>query len=295
MNATVDCVLDCRCTLGEGLVWDEQAGRLWWTDIPAGRIYALERGSGAVRTFDLPGPVGSFGLCAGSDSLVVATVGGVHLFEPATGRLELIVDPEPEMPTNRLNDGKIGPDGAFWVGSMDNRPLAEKQPVGALYRVTAGGGCERKVAGVIVSNGIGWTGDGRTMYHSDSRGMWIDRWDCDPATGEITNRVRIAEPGPADGRPDGAAVDIEDCYWSAGVSAGCLNRYAPDGELLTKIEVPVPTPTMCCFGDGDMQTLFITSLQVDVPADVLARHPWTGSVLALRVPIAGVPTWRFKL
>jgi sugar lactone lactonase YvrE len=295
MTETIDCVVDCRCTLGEGFVWDETAGRLWWTDIPARRIWSLDRASGQTRTFELPGEVGSFGLCEGSDSLVVAMADGAYLYDPASGGIERIVDPEPDQPTNRLNDGKIGPDGAFWVGSMDDRPLSEKEPVGALYRITADGGCEKKVDGVIVSNGIGWTGDGRTMFHSDSRGKWIDRWDCDPATGAISNRVRIAELQDAEGRPDGAAVDVEGCYWSAGVSAGCLNRFDRDGKLLDKVPVPVPTPTMCCFGDADMQTLFITSLKVNVPDEVLARHPWTGSVLAMRAPVAGVPTWRFKL
>ena len=79
--------------------------------------------------------------------------------------------------STRLNDGRVGPDGAFWVGSMDDRK--DKEPIGALYRVDVTGRAEKKVDGLQISNGLAWTADGERMFHADSRGPWIDRWRFD--------------------------------------------------------------------------------------------------------------------
>jgi sugar lactone lactonase YvrE len=119
---------------------------------------------------------------------------------------------------NLLNDGKVGPDGAFWVGSIDDG--TSDTPTGALYRVAGHGEAKRIVGDLRISNGLAWSADGCTMFHSDSRGPWIDAWDFDPGSGMPANRRRIATLTEANGRPDGAATDIEGGYWSCGVSAG---------------------------------------------------------------------------
>ena len=152
---------------------------------------------------------------------------------------------------------------------------------------------ERRLAGLKASNGLAWTADGRTMFHSDSCGPWIDRWDFDPASGAMSARQRIAEPREADGRPDGGAVDVDGNYWSAGTSAGVLNRYSRAGRVLAGIGLPVPRPTMPCFGGTDMKTLFVTSRRDILTPEELRRHPLSGAVLVLRSEIAGVPAFRF--
>src|SRR3954471_19982588 len=117
----------------------------------------------------------------------------------STEALSLLVSLDDEPRTNRLNDGKVGPDGAFWVGTMDDR--AAKEPVAALYRVTADGKTERKITGLVVSNGLAWSGDGCMMFHSDSRACWIDRWAFDPETGHIAGRTRLRTLANEEGRP----------------------------------------------------------------------------------------------
>lgn len=158
---------------------------------------------------------------------------GAHLFDRRTCQLDLLVDPEPEQvsngPKNRLNDGKVGPDGAFWVGSMHAEAL-----MACLYRITGDGGAERKIGGLATSNGLAFTADGRTMFHADSRQCWVDRYDLDPATGTLSGRTRIAHPDEAMGRPDGAAADLEGRYWSAGVSAGVLNCFSREGRWFSR-------------------------------------------------------------
>jgi sugar lactone lactonase YvrE len=287
MSFPFETVVDFRCQAAEGPAWDAEAGALLWVDMPVGVIHEVDWASRRHRQYQLPQPVGSFGL-ASDGRLVVGMLSGVHLYDRASGKLEFLVDPEPEQapnrPQHRLNDGKVGPDGAFWVGSMHS-----EAPTAALYRVTGDGRSERKVEGLGTSNGVAFSADGRTLFHSDSRQQWIDRYDLDPATGEISNRTRIANPSEADGRPDGGATDIEGNYWSAGVSAGCINRYDRDGKLLHKIVVPPRAPTMPCFGGADMKTIFFTSLQRADPG------PDCGKIFAFEVGVAGVPVSRFRV
>lgn len=275
------------CRVGESPVWDDAGKRLLWVDIPKGRIHAKGEDGGAETFWDLPEPVGSFGL-TDDDRLVVAMASGVYLFAPDTGKLDCLVEPEPgeyaRPAKNRLNDGKVGPDGAFWVGSMHR-----DRPTAALWRVTADGRAERKIRDLSTSNGLAFSADGRMLFHSDSRQRWIERWRLDPQTGAISERTRIADLEEEDGRPDGAATDQEGRYWSAGVSAGRLNCFSPEGELLKSIPVPPDAPTMPCFGGSDMKTLFFTSLRRPE-----SQNPNCGLVFSLRVDVPGVPVHRFR-
>jgi sugar lactone lactonase YvrE len=279
-------VASVKCRVGESLVWDG-AGALLWCDIHACKIYRLDTGSGPLAEWVLPERIGSFGL-ADDGRLVVALVSGVHLFDMTNGELTFLVDPEPEAaaqrPADRLNDGKVGPDGAFWVGSLHQDGLTA-----SLFRVTADGKAERKVTGLGTSNGLAFSADGRTMFHSDSKHCWIDRYDFDAATGDISNRTRIAQLSEETGRPDGAAADMAGNYWSAGVSAGRLNCFDRAGTLLRSIDVPPRRPTMPCFGGSDMRTLYFSSLRR--PDDASDD---CGDVFSLRVEVPGVPVHRFR-
>jgi sugar lactone lactonase YvrE len=232
----------------------------------------------------MPRVVGSIGLGA-SGRLVVALERTIAVFDPESESLDIVAEVPGEPAWHRLNDGKVGPDGAFWVGSMDDRP--QKEPRGSLYRVDGRGQVTRVLEhACLVSNGLAWSADGRTMFHSDSRGPWIDRYDFEPSSGRLANRVRIATLDEATGRPDGGACDAEGFYWSSGVSAGRLNRFSHEGEIVASHPVPVPAPTMPCFCGDDLKTLVITSLKPDNP-DVLASAPQSGSLFIASSPVAG--------
>ncbi len=287
MTAIVECVWDSRCGVGESCVWDEARGRILFCDIHGRRIHAYDIATGATREWSLPDIVASFALCR-SGRLVVALRNRVVLFDPRSGRIEDFTAQVDEPAGNRFNDGKAGPDGCFWVGSMDESPA--RQPTGALYRVSPDGRIERKSDGYVTSNGLAWSPDGRTMYHSDSRQAFIDAWDFDPTNGRIANRRRLATLSDEEGRPDGAAMAADGSYWSAGVSAGCLNRFSPQGVLLDKIAMPVPAPTMPCFA-GEM--LYVTSLRAGRNEAVLARYPQSGGLFRLAAPAAGAPVGTF--
>lgn len=285
-----------RCGLGECPVYDDRLDALLFEDIVNRTIHSIDLKTGAVRKWTFPTEVGSFGL-AESGKLIVALRHSVGLFDRDSGAFSELAVIEADNAETRLNDGKVGPDGAFWVGSMDDsgRPPAETRPIGALYRIDGFGRVEKKIDGLMVSNGLAWSPDGRTMFHTDSRARWIDCWRFDPATGALSDRRRIvSDIADADGRPDGGAADAEGCYWSAGVSAARLNRYDADGRLLAFYPVPVAAPTMPCFGGPDRRTLYVTSLRTGRSPELLARYPLTGVTIVGRSPVAGAAIARFR-
>lgn len=288
MTPEIRIALEANCALSESPVWDAANDRLLFTDIPAGTIHAWSPATGERREWHFGRPVGSFGL-ARSGRLVVSVGGDVVIFDPATGTRTLLATVEADFPTFRLNDGKVGPDGAFWVGTIHDVPSAERQPIASLYRVDGHGKVEKKVEGLKVSNGLAWSPDGRTMFHTDSGGPWIDRWDFDPATGDIAGRTRIATLTDSEGRPDGGACDADGHYWSCGVSAGCLNVFDRDGTLLKRIPAPAPAPTMPCFSGAGLKTLYVTSLRrsPDAPKP-------SGDIMVLDPGVAGAPVHLFK-
>src|SRR6476659_1688439 len=181
----VECVVDARNTTGESPLWSARDAALYWVDIPAGEIHRWEPTTGERRMWKLPTAVGSIGL-AERGGFVAAMRSGFHLFDPETEQLTFLCHPEPEIATNRLNDGKVSPEGRFWAGTMDERPV--KEPIGSLYRLDTDHRCTRMATGVKVSNGLAWSPDGLRMYHSDSRGGAIFHHTYDPETGAIGKR-----------------------------------------------------------------------------------------------------------
>lgn len=283
----LQCLVKARFGVGESPVWDGANNRLLWSDNTTDEIHALALADRTRQIWHFGGQIGSLGLTR-SGRWIVAVANRLLLYDPQTDERLCLAEIALPLGVAKLNDGKVGPDGAFWVGSMAE-PEPDRRPIASLYRITSDGRVEEKIAGGIkVSNGLAWSPDGRTMYHSDSRGGWIDAWDFEPATGAIANVRRLRNHTPADGAPDGGATDVHGTYWSAGFSAQCFNRIAPDGRLLEKIPVPA-APTMPCFGGPDMKTLFFTSLTAHVSVELNERYPFNGGVFAAHVEVAGTP------
>ncbi len=271
-----------RFGVGESPVWDAAGQRLLWCDIPHGAIYALELVTGRRQRWTFDEPVPSFGLAA-RGRLVVALRNDIMLFDPTSGAREVVARVEHANPGMRLNDGKVGPDGAFWIGSMDADGASAR-----LYRIGPDGSVRVIAEGITISNGLAWNAEGTLMYHSDSRGgVWLDCWDFDPGTGAVGNRRRLREHDEANGRLDGGACDLDGNYWSAGPSAGRVNRFSAEGALLGRVDLPLLHPTMPCFGGADMRTVFVTSL------DSRDNRIGADGIISFRVETPGVPVGQF--
>ena len=197
----------------------------------------------------------------------------------------------------RFNDGRVDPAGRFWVGTMYE---PRDQPKAEMYVLDKGALRLAWSGGMTNSNGLGFSPDGRTMYHSDTTSHRVDAYDYDVKTGTASNRRNLVtfpdDKKAADygGRPDGAAVDSEGNYWSAMYEGGRIVKLSPTGELLQEIELPVRCPTSVAFGGPDLRTLYVTSASKGRSNDELAKYPHSGKVLAFAVDVPGVEQAEYR-
>ncbi|MDW4496583.1 SMP-30/gluconolactonase/LRE family protein [Sulfitobacter sp. D35] len=255
MRISVLC--DVKPLLGEGPVWDVRAERLWFIDSLGRRIYRCTADGAEMRAWTVPHAIGSMALRDGGGA-IVALQDGFHAIDFETGELTHLVDPEPDKPNNRLNDGKVDARGRFLCGSMDT---GESDPTGALWRLDPDMSLHRLDDGIICSNGPCWSPDAATLYFADSFTGEISTYDYDIATGAVADRRTFAVlPKDRGGAPDGATVDAEGYVWSACVFDGRIHRFAPDGSVDRVIEMPVCKITSLNFGGPNLETLFVTSM-----------------------------------
>jgi sugar lactone lactonase YvrE len=285
----VACVLPARALLGEGPLWDTAEGALYWVDIKARRIHRLDPRTGQDVSWPTPEPVGSLAVRA-AGGLVVALRSGFHFMDPATGLVTPVARPEPERAGNRFNDGKPDRRGRFWAGSMDRRGLA---PTGALYRLDVDLGCHRMVDGLVCSNSLCWSPDGRVMYHGDTGRRTVWAWDCDPDSGAIAGRRVFVRLGAGEGAPDGATVDADGFVWVAHWDGWRLTRYDPAGRVERTVPLPVQRPTCPAFGGPALDVLYVTSATTGLGPGDLQAQPWAGGILALAPGVRGLAETRF--
>ena len=222
--------------------------------------------------------------------MVVALRTGFAFLDLETGAVAGLTDPEADRPDNRFNDGKVDRQGRFWAGTLND---AEKQPLGSLYRLDADGTVTLMQDGAVVSNGIGWSPDDRTLYFTDSVIRTIWAFDFDPAAGAIANRRIFAEVPDGTGYPDGLTVDSEGFVWSAVWDGWRIVRYDPSGRIDREVVMPVQRPTSCMLGGPDLKTLYVTSASIHLDAGALERGPLAGGLFALEADVPGLPEPRF--
>ncbi|MGW0292992.1 SMP-30/gluconolactonase/LRE family protein [Streptomyces tuirus] len=250
MTTSYEVAVRAEAELGEGPTWDAAAGRLLWIDILGSRLHSYDPATGRRAVRRTEQHIGAVKPRAGG-GLVLNLRDGIGLLDPDGGFRWLHHEP---VPGRRANDAAVAPDGTLWTGTMryDEAPGG-----GTLSRVTADGSVEVVLDDVAVSNGTGWSPDGRLMYYVDSPTRRVDVFDH--ADGRITGRRTLAEIEEGAGFPDGLTVDAEGCVWVALWQGSAVRRYTPEGELDRVIELPVPLVTACAFGGADLTDLYITT------------------------------------
>lgn len=291
---SAELIVDCRNNVGESPIWCADEASLYWVDIPAAKLWRWSQASNITESWSLPGMAGCIAFSTKSGALIGAVDDAFMLLVPSNAGLwdaqpiATVVHLQPNM---RFNDGRTDRQGRMWAGSMQkNMPHASG--AGTLYRLDGSGqnnaSATAFVTGLYTPNGLAFSPDGRIMYLSDShpsvRMVWAFDYDVD--TGTPSNRRVFVDMRDAAGRPDGAAVDVDGCYWVCGNDAGVIYRYTPNGLLDKTIHVPIKKPAMCAFGGNNMDTLFVTSIR---PADVdLSDQPLAGGVFALSPGAQGI-------
>ncbi len=281
----VICVQQCNAILGEGPSWDSRAGVLYWVDIQRPAIYRFEPGVGQTAQWPMPAKIGCVVPTHDPHRLAFADTNGFGCLDQLTGRLNRLDARPVDLAGMRFNDGKVDRAGRFWAGTLN---CQNSQPLGSLYRVDADHSVHRTASGFVISNGLGWSPDNRTLYFTDSitRTIWAYEFDLD--TGELGERRDFARLSGHDGVFDGMTVDSEGFVWTAVWDGWRLIRYAPDGSIDREIPMPVQRPTSCMFGGSDLKTLYITSACDDLGCTDLQRGPLAGSLFALACDVPGI-------
>jgi sugar lactone lactonase YvrE len=278
-----------HCTVGESPTWHAGEGAWYWVDIPARRIWRLDHASGATRFWEAPEMVACLSPAARGGFIAGMETGIFHLVLQDDGSVSaqrLAAPPASELGQGmRFNDGRCDRQGRFWAGTMF-MDMAAERAVGQLYRYTAAEGLSAPfVSGMLTQNGTAFSPRGDVMYLSDShpkrRMVWA--FDYDIGSGTPHNKRIFLDLGAQKGRPDGAAVDADGCYWTCANDGGLLQRYTPGGALDRAIALPFAKPSMCSFGGPDLSTLLVTSID---PGN--AGDDWPGSVLLLRPGAQGL-------
>lgn len=278
----MECIADVGATLGEGPVWVAREGALYWVDIPDRRLFRWTE-AGGVNDIALSRHVCSI-VPRASGGFIGAGYDG-FLSISRDFDVEVIGNPEPDLPGNRFNDGKLDRAGRLWAGTMDR---AETGVSGSLYRLDTSLDWVRIDTGYRVTNGPAFSRDGRTLYHTDSARQTVYAFDL-AADGSATDRRVHLRFAAGEGYPDGMTVDAEDCLWIAFWDGWCVRRFSPAGERLAELPVPVQRPTSCAFGGPALDRLFITSARRDLTDAALADQPQAGGVFMTRPGVSGLP------
>ncbi|WP_339528378.1 SMP-30/gluconolactonase/LRE family protein [Pseudomonas mucidolens] len=286
-------IVDARNAVGESPVWVPEENALYWVDIPNGVLQRWNATSNQVKSWKGPQMLACIARDDQGGWVAGMETGFFQLSPRDDARLDAtsLAGVEHTRTDMRLNDGRCDRQGRFWAGSMVLN-MGANAAEGVLYRYASGQAPHAVLKGFITPNGLAFSPDGRTMYLSDShpnvQRIWAFDYDTD--TGVPSNRREFVDMHQHLGRPDGAAIDAEGCYWICANDAGLIHRFTPDGRLDRSLAVPVKKPTMCAFGGSQLDTLFVTSIRDDH-----SEHSPAGGVFALNPGVKGLPEPTFTL
>lgn len=294
----VRCVLAAGASTGECPIWSEAEARLYWLDVQEPALHRFDPATGRDERWTLPANIGCYALGDGGTVLVALRTGMAWL-DLASGALRPAADPPYDPRRFTFNDGRADPQGRFWVGPMhepyegvppggpERLPLWRYDPVSRAFTPMTDP--------VGTSNGVAWSPDGETMYHSDTqqRLIWAYRFHGDE--GRLSDKRVLAEVAAPEGcGPDGGCCDAEGYYWSAMFGLGKVVRFDPAGRVEREVEMPVRNPTMCAIGGADGRTAFVTSAGRSVAPEARRAPPFDGGLFSFAAPAPGLPAHRVR-
>jgi len=195
--------------------------------------------------------------------------------------------PEPDLPGNRFNDGKVDENGRYWAGSMDD---GEKLEAGSLYRLDGDLSLHKMDDNYFITNGPAFSLDGNTLYHTDTAKRTIYAFDFSEDGAIANKRVFVKLEAEEEGYPDGMTVDGDNCIWLSHFAGSRITRYSPEGQVLQVIPMPVPNITSCTFAGSDLDTLYITTARHLLSEEEIYKYPLSGSLFACKPGVKGLQT-----
>ncbi len=256
----------------------------FWVDIEKGKLFEYHIESKNTKIYSFPYRLAV--VLEGKEGEVILGLDRkLASFNLETEELTWLLEVEPESPLHRFNDGKVDPKGRIWIGTLSRNFT---KGAGSLYCISSINQVETKLDELTISNGMAWTADSKTFYFIDSPTQQIAEFDYFIETGEIKFR-KIALTIPKElGTPDGMCIDQAGKLWVAHYGGSGVFCWDPDsGELLAKVELPVPHITSCCFGGKNMDLLLITTAQENLSDSKLNEYPLSGDVFLVQTKSQG--------
>ncbi len=271
--------------VGEGPLWHVADRRLYWVDIPQGRIFWFDPETGEHAQFFQERVIGGFTIQQDGSLLLFMDRGSIAILRD--GELSYVVDEILEERDTRFNDVIADPRGSVFCGTMPT----ETQPA-KLYRLDPEGSLTVVLDDIGLSNGLGFTLDRKQMYYTDSFARKIYIFDYDERTSEISNQRVFVETPDGQGIPDGMTVDAEGYVWSARADGSALFRYTPNGEQERAIPFPAKKVSSVTFGGADMDEIYVTTIGGDNKDE---EGPGAGALFRLTLGIKGVPDFYSRI
>jgi xylono-1,5-lactonase len=284
----LECVWDAKSILGEGPVWLPEEQSLYWVDILAPAVHKFTPSTGEKLTFPMPEYIGCI-VPRTQGGWVAAFQTGFAFLELPSAAIRKFHDPEPNLPGNRFNDGKVDRSGRFWAGTMDT---AIKVVSGSLYRVDPDLSVHKLDTNYKVTNGPAFSLDGKIMYEADSALGTVFAIELDER-GAIVKKTPFVQIPKDAGVPDGMTVDTEGCLWLAHFGGFRVTRFTPKGEIERVIELPVRNVTSVAFGGPSLTRLYITTASTGLSEAAKKEQPQAGSLFAIDVDATGLAVDRF--
>lgn len=272
MDYQLQIALDYRAILGEGPVWDARKNVLLWIDSVDDKLFVFDPATGENKAYPIGQNIGTAILTDRENFVMVGLVDGLYELDLSTGKLVKKTDPEPDLPGNRLNDGKADAAGRIWVGSMctaDNGVEGFDTDYKCnLHKINRDFTCELADPKVRLSNGLSWTEDNKTLYFVDSPERCVFAYDFDLEKGTLSNKRVVIKFPEGFGVGDGMDIDVDGNLWVAHWTGWCVGKWDPrTGELLGKVEVPVSRVASCAFGGKNYDELYIVTASINTDKD----------------------------
>ncbi len=245
-------IADYACETGENPLWHPFEQKLYWTDIPTGRLFRYDPATGNHEQCYEGRPVGGFTIQEDGSLLLFMDRGTVALWRD--GVLTDVISELPEELSTRFNDVIADPRGRVFCGTMST-----PERKGRLYRLDTDRSCHMVLEDVGCSNGMAFSLDWKTFYHADSFAYEIYVYDYTVETGLLENRRVFARFDEADGLPDGLTLDAEGRVWTALWDGSSVVRLLPSGEVDRRISLPTRKVTSLTFGGPDLRDMYITT------------------------------------
>jgi len=283
-------VIEANATLGEGACWDHDKQCLYWLDILNCEVHIFDPASGQDRLHKTPYHVTLVQPTTRGD-LILGTKMGIARMDPNSGAFQELVDPEADIPTNRFNDGKPGPDGRLYAGTIAYDG-SDKQA--NFWRIEKDLSYTCLLDHVGNANGLCWSPDETTLYWIDTKTNCVFAFDWDATTGDISNR-RVAVDVPREvGHPDGMTIDADGHLWTALWGGYGVAKWDPlTGKMLEKVTCPAENVTCPSFGGPDLDILYFTTAIKGRDASTPSDAPGAGNLYAARPGAKGLPGYKF--